>query len=134
MPRRPPRSTLFPYTTLFRSEERLLKKVLSPEQYDAFEKCPAAGLKIGKVVKSVVASDADAFIELVTSTGESFSGLSVILPCTRTDIHVKVKVGASAHAMGQSVGEAEKEIFSTDFSRVDPPEARLCKTPEEGGN
>src|SRR5437868_12510606 len=73
MPRRPPRSTLFPYTTLFRSEERLLKKVLSPEQYDAFEKSPAAGLKIGKVVKSVVASDADAFIELVTSTGESRS-------------------------------------------------------------
>src|SRR3712207_7682467 len=41
MIRRPPRSTLFPYTTLFRSEE-VLKKMLTPEQcFNAAEECGA---------------------------------------------------------------------------------------------
>jgi hypothetical protein len=106
--------------------ETLLKRVLSPEQYEAFEGSPISGVTIAKAMKDVVASDADAFIELVTSSGASFSGMSAIFPCTRTDIHLMVKVGASAKAMGQEVGKTEKEIFKRDFSRVDPPDAGLC--------
>src|SRR5437667_2560429 len=37
MIRRPPRSTLFPYTTLFRSEVRLLRQVKGMTQYDLAE-------------------------------------------------------------------------------------------------
>lgn len=115
-------------------EETLLKKLLTPEQYEAFEQSPLAGLKIGKVITDIVKSDADAFIEVVTSSGMSFSGISVMIPCTRTDIHLLVKVGASAHAIGQEVGKTEKDIFTKDFARVEPPGVRLCQTPTEGGN
>src|SRR3989442_5005771 len=38
MIRRPPRSTLFPYTTLFRSGNKLLQEGLHPDKYAAMSK------------------------------------------------------------------------------------------------
>jgi hypothetical protein len=38
-----------------------------------------------------------------------------------------VKVGASAHAMGESVRDANKEIFRKDYTRIVPSEDALCR-------
>ncbi len=80
-----------------------------------------------KIADAAMGGDAAAFIELTTSSGTSHSGSSAMVPCTRTDLHMCVMVGASAHAMGQSVGDASKEIFRKDFTRVVPSEDALCK-------
>ena len=56
----------------------------------------------------------------------SHTGTSVMVPCTRTDLHMAVKVGASAKAFGQSVGDADHEIFKKDITRVRPSENALC--------
>ena len=71
-------------------------------------------------------SNAAAYIELTTTSGMSHTGTAVMVPCTRTDLHMSVKVGASAKAFGQSVGDAEKEIFKKDVTRVRPSENALC--------
>src|SRR3712207_8095247 len=44
MIRRPPRSTLFPYTTLFRSEARLARLVLGEDAPEEFERAFVVGL------------------------------------------------------------------------------------------
>jgi hypothetical protein len=81
----------------------------------------------GKIVDAAMGSNAAAFIELTTSTGMSHSGAAVMVPCTRTDVYLAATVGASANAFGQSVGNAEKKIFTKDFTRVVPSEDLLCK-------
>jgi hypothetical protein len=54
------------------------------------------------------------------------TGTAVTVPCTRTDLHMAVKVGASAKAFGQAVGDAYREIFRKDITRVRPSENALC--------
>ena len=71
-------------------------------------------------------SDAAAFIELVTSTGMSDSGLSVLTPCTRVDMSLSAIVGTSATAIGQKIGDARKEIFKKQLTTVMPKGNRLC--------
>ena len=58
----------------------------------------------------------------------SHSGTTVIVPCTRTDVHLSGVVGASATGFGQSVGDAKKTIFTKDYTRVVPSENQLCKS------
>src|SRR3712207_8787416 len=53
MIRRPPRSTLFPYTTLFRS--KVLTQELGPawrDRFDVFDDRPAAAASIGQVQRA----------------------------------------------------------------------------------
>jgi hypothetical protein len=50
----------------------------------------------------------------------------VMVPCTRTDLHMSIGVGASAKAFGQNVGDVDKKIFTKDFTRVRPSENALC--------
>src|SRR5690349_23995468 len=56
MIRRPPRSTLFPYTTLFRSLEELTKTVLRVNITAAAARTPGGGTPIGK---SKIVGEAD---------------------------------------------------------------------------
>ncbi len=107
--------------------DALLHQVLTPEQYEAFKKNPVGGIKMAQAATNAVKSNADAYVELVTSSGASFSGESAIVPCTRTDIHVTVTVGASATAFGQQAGKVSKEVYRKDFLRVDPPGNHLCR-------
>lgn len=110
--------------------DQLMKRVLNNEDYERFKSSPL-NFKISKAVENAVKSDAAAYIEMVASSGMSHTGFSAIFPCTRTDLHFIVKVGASAQAFGQQLGEVESEIFKKDFTRVDPPGTRQC---EEVGN
>ena len=79
-----------------------------------------------KIVDAAMGSNAAAYIQLVTTSGMSYTGSAVMVPCSRTDLHMGVKVGASAKAFGQSVGDADKEIFGKDLTRVYPSENALC--------
>src|SRR5437660_6297998 len=54
MIRRPPRSTLFPYTTLFRSQFQILKFSAAPSnEFFATERTAQMNLEIGKNLRSV---------------------------------------------------------------------------------
>jgi hypothetical protein len=108
--------------------DQLAKRVLSDDQYSAFKSSPMGNFKFSKAVDMAMKSDAAAYFEMVSSSGMSFTGMSAIAPCTRHDIHLWGKVGASAEAFGQDVAKSEKEIFRKDFTRIDPPGTHLCES------
>jgi len=108
--------------------DQLAKRLLNPEDYERLKQSPLGGFKLGKAASMAMKSDAAAYVELVSTAGTSFSGMSAIFPCTRTDLALTVRVGASAEAFGQSVGKAERDVFSKSFVRVDPPDyGGLCE-------
>jgi hypothetical protein len=109
----------------------LAKELLSAEQYAAFKASPVGQIGMSKAIENALKSDAVAYFQFVASSGMSNTGMSVVTPCTRHDIHLWAKVGASAEVFGQSAGETSKDIFSKDFKRIDPPGTRLC---EEAGS
>lgn len=103
----------------------LAKRVFGQEALDKY-KSSAQAVTATKLVEMSMKSDAAAFIELVTSTGMSHSGLSAITPCTRVDMSLSAIVGTSATALGQKVGDARKEIFKKALTTVMPKGNRLC--------
>jgi len=107
--------------------ERLVKRTFGDEGWERWKNSPAGGVSMGQAVEKAVSSDAAGYLEMVTSSGMSNSGMSAIFPCTRTDLHLTVKVGASAQAFGLSLGRVEHEIFKKDVTRVDPPGTKLCE-------
>jgi hypothetical protein len=104
--------------------DQLVKRVFGKDTADRLQ---AAGFSMSKAVENSVESDATGYVELVVSSGMSHTGFSVIEPCTRTDMHMYVKVGASAQLFGTSFGETKREIFERSVTRIDPPSARLCE-------
>jgi hypothetical protein len=106
--------------------DQLAKRVFSEEQYGQFKNA-LGDFSLSKAVSMSLGSEAAAYFEFVSSSGMSYSGSSVIVPCSHTDIHLTGKVGASAQAFGQSVGAVDKEIFRKDFSRNNPPGIKLCE-------
>lgn len=107
-------------------EQTLVEKLYGTAGLEKLKANPLGGFSWGQAIHDAISSDATGYVELVTSTGMSHSGASAIIPCTRTDIHLSVTVGASAQAFGQKLGESKKEAYRRDFTRVDPPTARLC--------
>jgi hypothetical protein len=106
--------------------EQLIRRTFGNEASIRFKSSPMGGFSMSKAAETALKSDAVGFIELVTSSGMSHTGASAIVPCTRTDLHMIVKVGASAQAFGQKIAASDKEIFKRHVERVDPPGARLC--------
>jgi hypothetical protein len=92
-----------------------------------FKASPMSQVTAGNIVDAAMGSNAAAYIELTTSSGMSHTGTAVLVPCTRTDLRMAASVGASAKAFGQSVGDAEKQIFKKDITRIVPSEDMLCK-------
>lgn len=108
--------------------DQLAKHKLSAEQYAAFKNSPLGEFPISKAIESATKSDAAAYFEMVSSAGMSFTGISAITPCTRHDIHLWGKVGATTEVFGIQLGKTEKEIYHKDFKRIDPPGTHLCET------
>jgi len=106
----------------------LARKMLTDDQYAHLKSSPYGSLKLGTALDNATKSDAAAYIEMVTTVGMSNTGMSVVTPCTRHDIHLWAKVGASAEAFGQKVAETTKDVYSKDFSRIDPPGTALCES------
>lgn len=107
--------------------DQLAKRLLEPDQYEAFKNGPMGRFKLAKAAENALQSDAAAYFEMVSSSGMSYSGLSVLTPCSRTDITLLGVVGASAQAFGESMGESRKEIFKKKFTKITPPGTKLCK-------
>jgi hypothetical protein len=108
--------------------DQLAKRKLSPDQYESFKNSPFGQITISKAVENATKSDAAAYFEMVSSAGMSFTGMSAIAPCTRHDIHLWGKVGASTEVFGVQVGKTEKNIYQKDFVRIDPPGTKLCES------
>ena len=106
--------------------DTLVSKAFGADALAKFKSSPMSQVTGTKIVDAAMGSNAAAYIELTTTSGMSHTGTAVMVPCTRTDLHMSVKVGASAKAFGQSVGDAEKEIFKKDVTRVRPSENALC--------
>ncbi len=108
--------------------DQLAKRTLDSDQYTKLKGSLGGSIGLGKAVSNAMKSDAAAYFEMVSSAGMSFTGASAIVPCTRHDIHLWGKVGTSADLFGQDMGKAEKEIYSKDFTRIDPPGTKLCES------
>ena len=104
----------------------LVSKTFGPEALQKIKDSPMNVISPSKVVEAAMGSDGAAFIELVTTSGMSATGNAVQPACIRTDLHMKINVGASAKAFGQEVGNVDKEIFTKDFTRVKPSENQVC--------
>ena len=104
----------------------LATRVFGREAVEKFKKSPMSQVTSTKIVDAAMGSNAAAYIQLVTTSGMSYTGSAVMAPCSRMDLHMGVKVGASATAFGQSVGNTDKEIFGKDLTRVYPSENALC--------
>ncbi len=110
----------------------LAQKVLTADQYQQFKNSPMGQFSLAQAAEISLASDATASFEMVTSCGMSNTGMSVVAPCTRHDIDLWGKVGASAQAFGQNLGNATKDIFHTQITNIDPPDSTLCAQPAGG--
>jgi hypothetical protein len=113
--------------------DALASRVLTPEQYQQFKNSPLGEFSLENAVETSLASNAEAYFEMVTSSGFSDTGFSVITPCSRQDIILAGKVGASAQVFAQQLGEASKEIFHQQITNIDPPGTRLCEEIDTGG-
>lgn len=107
--------------------EQLARRVLTPAQYQRFHDSPMASFSFAKSADMALKSDAAAYFEVVTTSSLSNSGMSAITPCTRSDLGLAAKVGASATAFGQTAGKAEKTIFEKKASEIEPRGTALCE-------
>ena len=113
--------------------DQLAKRLLTPEQYAQYKSSPMGDFTFTKAIEMANKSDAEAFFEMVSSAGVSFTGVSVVSPCTRHDIQLSGKVGVSAEVMGVELGKSEKDIYQKDFTRIDPPGTKLCESVGQSG-
>jgi hypothetical protein len=107
--------------------DMLATRAFGAEAVAKFKSSPMSQVTAGKIVDAAMGSNAAAYFEFTASTGMSHSGSAVIVPCTRTDVYLSGAVGASANGFGQNIGNAQKTIFTKDYTRVVPSENQLCK-------
>jgi hypothetical protein len=107
--------------------ERVITRVFGAEAYDRYKNSPAGQFTPSKAVEAAMGSNAAAYIELVTSSGMSASGMSAFSPCTRTDLRFLVRVGASGQAFGMEAPKLSEDVFVKTVSRVEPPGTKLCE-------
>jgi hypothetical protein len=108
--------------------EWLASKTLSEEQYARYKASPVGSINLAATVNDLLKSEADAYFEMVTSIGMSTTGVSVMTPCTRHDVHIAAKVGAEADISGQDMGRPEAEVFTKNMTQIDPPGTQLCES------
>jgi hypothetical protein len=113
--------------TVDKLADQLAKRLLDPDQYKAFKNGPMGRFSLAKAADNALQSDAAAYFEMVSSSGMSYSGLSVLTPCSRADVTLLGVVGTSAQAFGESLGETRKEIFKKQITKIAPPGTKLCK-------
>jgi hypothetical protein len=110
-----------------RIANRLIEHTLGADAFARWKASPMGGFDMEKSVDAMLKSDAAAYLELDTTTAMSDSGMSVVRPCSKTEIHLSATVGASAQAFGLSAGSTKSVLFKKDFTRIDPPGATLCR-------
>lgn len=103
---------------------RLTEKALGKEGAAALREA-TGGLSMGAAADAMK-SNAAAYIQLISTSAMSSSGMSAITPCTRNDVKMTVSVGTTAQAFGQEVARADETIFERTLERIDPPGTKLC--------
>ena len=106
----------------------LAAKTLTPDQYARYKASPPGGINLAATVSDLLKSEADVYFEMVTSIGMSTTGMSVVTPCTRHDVHIAGKVGAELTFSAQDPGQPEAEVFTKDVVKIDPPGTQLCES------
>jgi hypothetical protein len=107
--------------------EEFAKRLLTPEQYAAWQASPLSSIKLSSAVSNAMKSDAAAYFEVVTSSGMSHSGASVIIPCTRNELAISAFVGGSVEAFAMPVARTYKTVFEKKVVHIDPPGVKLCR-------
>ncbi len=107
--------------------QQLAQRVLTPEQYQRFQSGPTGSFTFAKAADMALKSDAAAYFEFVTTSALSASGMSAITPCSRTELGLSARVGASATAFGQSAGKMEKTVFEKKSTEIEPRGTKLCE-------
>lgn len=107
--------------------DSIAKRLLSPAQYQAYQNGPLGGFKLGDTFKNALSTDGAAFFEMIGTSGSSYTGSSTVTPCSRYDLSMVAKVGASARVWGQQAGGLNKDIFNKSITKVDPPGMKLCE-------
>jgi len=107
---------------------QLAKRLLTPEQQKQFSSGPMGKFSFADAADTALGSEATAYFEFITTSGTSFTGMSAINPCSRSDITLSANVGAAAQAFKASVGKAEKNIFKKSITHIEPPGVPLCES------
>jgi hypothetical protein len=107
--------------------DAIAKKLLTPAQYNAFKLGPLGTFTLGGALKNTLSTSAAATLQFVGTSASSYTGASVITPCSREDLNLVASVSVSAVAVGQSLGSSSKDIFKMGRSHVDPPGTALCE-------
>ena len=112
--------------------DRLITKVFGRDAYERFRSAPGLAISPSRAVTAALGSDAMGYVELVTTSGLSASGMSAFTPCTRTDLQFIVRVGASANAFGTQVAKVSEELLRKSVSYVNPKGTKLCDGIDSG--
>lgn len=103
------------------------RALLGADKYAQFKAGPLGQFKLGGVLKNALSTSGAVSLQFIATSATSYTGMSAITPCSRSDLHFNVTAGASAVAWGQTVGSLSKEIYKKDFSKVNPPGMKLCE-------
>jgi len=101
------------------------KRVLTESAYQLYKD---SGFSLSKAAKAFDDTNVTLGMRIVTTSTMTESGMSQITPCSRSDIDVKVYVGASASALGLASKSMYKTVMSKDFEHIEPPNVTLCKS------
>jgi len=107
--------------------DQIAKHLLSPQQYNAYQNGPLGGFRLGQTMQNALSTDGAAYVQLVGTSASSYTGTSVLTPCSRYDMNLVGSVGASAEVWGKSAVKVNKEIFRKSVTKVDPPGIPLCE-------
>lgn len=105
----------------------LVKKTFGADALAKFKSSPLSKFSGKNIVDAAMGSNAAAYFELVTTSGQSHSGSMVLSPCTRLDLHLSADVGVTAKALGVTMADAQTNIFKKDFTRINPESNKMCQ-------
>jgi len=103
--------------------QKVAQRALSPEAYKALMD---SGVSLSAGVTALQNTGATVYVRVVSTSATSHSGMSVIIPCSHTDFHFDVSVGASASALGITTGDLSKRIIDKTYTQNVPPGVKLC--------
>ena len=104
------------------------KALLSQDGYKAYQNGPLGKFTLGGTLKNMLSTSGAATLQFIGTSATSYTGMSAITPCSRSDLNLVAKVGVSAVAWGETVGSLSKDIYRKDITKVDPPGMRLCES------
>ncbi len=101
------------------------KRVLTASAYQLYKD---SRFSLSKAAKAFDDTNVALGMRVVTTSTMTESGMSQITPCSRSDIDVKVYVGASGSALGLASKSMYKTVMTKDFEHIEPPNVTLCKS------